>query len=143
MAVQKGKQFERECAAIAGERGKRISRSGAIGTMEGIPQMAGDFRWNLPWLSKPIVGEAKHGYGGSKSISVKREWFTKIVEQSKSLGFFPVLALKFKFSVSNGTSSCVCIPKDTMEVILKEMEDMYLELCELKNEQAKRISQKR
>lgn len=130
----KGREFEKECAAIAGNRGKRIPRSGAIGTMIGIQALAGDFRWDLPWLKKKVIGEAKHGYGGSKSITVQRDWFAKIVKQSRSLDFYPVLALKFKFAVSNGTTSCVCIPSDTMEKIIQDMENLWLEKKEVEQE---------
>lgn len=142
MAIQKGKQFEKDCAALAGKRGKRVPRSGAIGTVEGIPRLAGDFRWDLPWLKKMVIGEAKHGYGGSKSISVKKEWFSKIYDQGKNLGFYPVLALKFKFSVHNGMTSCVCIPTDIMETMINDMENIWLELCELRNEQEKQRKRK-
>ncbi|MFA7101454.1 MAG: hypothetical protein WC196_07005 [Bacilli bacterium] len=142
MAVKKGKAFERETAAIAGKYGKVIPKSGAYGTTDGIPQMAGDVRWMLPWFDSEIHLECKHGYSDKgqerKSMRIERQWFDKHLKQAKALNFHPAFAFKFKFTHENGMSKFVCFPFSTMEKLITQMENMYLELEELRNEQKKR-----
>jgi hypothetical protein len=159
-----GKEFERECAALAGvcslctgtgkygkdrcpvckgrgKYGRRNYKSGGAGTVTGIPELTGDAIWFLPYLSKPIVIEAKHGYGDKnkkvKSIRIQKEWFDKHLETSKNMELYPAFAMKFKFTSANGMSKFILIPFPTMEKILKDMENLYLEVHELKNEQKK------
>jgi len=138
MAVQKGKVFERETAALAGEYGKRIERSGAIGTVEGISQMAGDVRWRVPWLDSEIHVECKHGYSDKgqerKSMRLEREWFTKHMTQAKALDFYPVFAFKFKFTQQNGMSKMIVIPFPVMERVLSTVNNMHKEIEELQRE---------
>ena len=144
MTAQKGKAFERETAALAGERGKRIARSGGYGTELGIPQMVGDAQWRLPWFNQMIVLECKHGYspkgGKGKSMTLKREWFEKHLAAAKVHGFYPAFGMKFKFTTEDGISKYILIPFSTMKKLIKENEDMWLELEELrayKDEQEK------
>lgn len=143
MAIQKGKEFERETAALAGRFGKRIPRSGAIGTIEGIPRLAGDARWDFPWMNKFIAIECKHGYGTkgsdkSKSMNIKREWFDKHLKDAKRFDFYPAFAMKLKFTAENGLSKFMLIPFPVMERMIKEMSDLYLENCELRDEAKKK-----
>jgi len=160
----KGKDFERETAALAGlcsicggsgrlkngfckncrgkgKYGKRIPMSGSVGTMAGEPRLAGDARWDFPWLTKPIVLECKHGYAAknkqAKSMVLQREWFDKHLDISKNLELYPAFAMKFKFTKEDGVSKFILIPFPTMEKILKEMENIYLEVQEYR-EQTKR-----
>ena len=138
MGVKKGKVFERETAALAGEYGKRIERSGAIGTTEGISQMAGDVRWRLPWLDSEIHLECKHGYSDKgqerKSMRLDRAWFDKHMEQAKALDFYPAFAFKFKFTQQNGMSKMVVIPFPVMERVLSTVNNMHKEIEELQRE---------
>jgi len=138
LAVKKGKEFERETAALAGKRGKRIPMSGSIGTVHGIDKLAGDAIWKLPWLNSNINIESKHGYGDKnkevKSIRVQREWFEKHLGQAKALNFYPAFAMKFKFTHEDGLSKFILIPFPTMKQILEEMENLWLELEELRAE---------
>jgi len=144
VAVKKGKVFERETAALAGVSpkgkiyGRRIERSGAIGTAEGISELAGDVRWMLPWLDSEIHLECKHGYSDKgqerKSMRIERKWFDKHITQAKSLDFYPAFAFKFKFTQQNGMSKMVVIPFPVMERVLREANNVYEELEELKRE---------
>lgn len=138
MAVKKGKDFERETAALAGDRGQRIPSSGAIGTVWGVPQLAGDVRWKLLWLDSEIHIECKHGYSDKgqerKSMRIEREWFDKHMAQAKALDFYPVFAFKFKFTQQNGMSKMVVIPFPVMERVLSAANNLYEELEETKRE---------
>jgi len=127
MATKKGQEFERETADLAGSYGKRVPRSGAYGTTEGITRLAGDCRWDFPWLSKLMVGECKHGYSRpdarAKSMTLKREWFDKHKEQSKQMEFLPFWAMKLKFT----NEKYLIIPFEVMSTLLEEVNDLYID----------------
>ncbi len=100
MAQQKGKQFERETAALAGQSsdgtkiyGRRVYRSGGIGTELGIAALSGDARWTLPWLNSEVHLECKHGYSDKgqerKSMRIERTWFDKLFRDAKQFDFLP------------------------------------------------------
>ena len=144
MAVRKGKVFESETAALAGVSpkgvpyGKRVAKSGALGTTDGISQLAGDARWMLPWLDSEIHLECKHGYDKSKTerktMTIYKDWFDKHLTQAKALDFYPAFAFKFKFTKQNGMSKMVLIPFPVMERVLKVVNNMHEEIEELKRE---------
>lgn len=144
MSQQKGKAFERETAALAGASskgvsyGKRIAKSGAYGTMDGIPQMAGDARWMLPWLDSEIHIECKHGYSDKgqerKSMRLEREWFDKHMTQAKALDFYPAWAFKFKFTQQDGMSKMIVIPFPVIERVLSVVNNMHEEMEEMRRE---------
>lgn len=138
MATKKGKVFESETAALAGKHGKRVPKSGAYGTVEGIPQLAGDARWKLPWLDSEIHVECKHGYSDKgqerKSMRLEREWFDKHMAQAKALDFYPVFAFKFKFTQQNGMSKMVVIPFPVMGKVLSTVNNMHERIEELERE---------
>lgn len=139
--TKRGYQFERETAALGGQYGKRIPRSGGYGT-EGFVGMVGDVQFKFPWLDKRVISiECKHGYSDKgqerKSMRIDRAWFEKHMKQSKMAGFLPVWAMKFKSTQENGMSKFLMIPFSTMKEIIKEMENVYSELEELRNEQKK------
>lgn len=141
MAVKKGKVFERETAALAGDYGQRIPSSGAIGTTWGVSQLAGDVRWKLPWLDSEIHVECKHGYSDKgqerKSMRIEREWFDKHMTQAEAMDFYPVFAFKFKFTQQNGMSKMIVIPFPVMERVLGTVNNMHKEIEELKRELVK------
>ncbi len=138
MAYKKGKEFEKETAAVAGKYGERIPRSGAIGTMYGISRLSGDAIWKLPWFEKWLVGECKHGYSrkneNAKSMTIKREWFEKHMTQAKALDFYPFFSMKFKFTSENGMSKYILISHGTMTHLIKEMNDLWEKYQELLKE---------
>lgn len=143
MSIQKGKEFEKETAALAGKYGKRVARSGAVGTTEGIKELAGDCRWKLPWLDKDMMGESKHGYSEpnerAKSMRIQRDWFDKHSEQARALNFYPFWAFKFKWTKDR----YIVIPFDVMEHILNVVNDLYEEGKSLKKvrESANEVAQ--
>ncbi len=160
MGFRRGKAFERETAALAGKRGKRVPLSGALGTTAGISSLAGDVTWNLPWFNhgRGLQIECKHGYEGAKgtncalcgkkldkpientaSMTIYRKWFDKHMEQGEDLGFYPIFAMKFKLARD---SKFILIPFTTMEKMLKEMEDVWLELEEFRDNEKKSRARK-
>lgn len=139
--TKRGYQFERETAALAGEHGKRIPRSGGYGT-EGFVGMVGDVQFKFPWMRKKVISiECKHGYSDAgqqrKSMRIERAWFDKHMNQTKMADFLPAWAMKFKATSENGMSKFVLIPFSTMKEIINEMDNVYSELQELKDEQTK------
>lgn len=130
MATRKGYEFELETAELAGRYGQRVPRSGAYGTTSGIAQLAGDCRWKIPWLSKELVGECKHGYSRpdakAKSMTLKREWFDKHYEQSELMNFFPFWAMKLKFT----SERYILLPFPVMKKFLEEADELYKEFKE-------------
>lgn len=139
--AKRGYQFERETASLAGENGKRMPRSGGYGT-EGFIGMVGDVHFKFPWMNKRVISiECKHGYSDKgqerKSMRIERAWFDKHMKQTKMADFLPAWAMKFKATHENGMSKFVMIPFSTMKEIIKEMDNVYSELQEFRNEQAK------
>lgn len=116
--------------------------SGALGTSYGSKDLAGDVEWKFPWDmggGKSIHIECKHGYDKAKkedrkSMTIYREWFEKHLTQAKALDFVPMFAFKFKFTHENGLSKFILIPFPIMEKVIHDMENMYLELEELRKE---------
>jgi len=168
--TKKGKDFERETAALPGKRvvgkhtvdiGRRVPYSGIYGTISGQADNAGDVHWNLPWFNhgKGVQVECKHGYDDAKkgtmcptcgkkldkpienqkSMTIYREWFDKHMAQGEDLDFYPLFAMKFKFAKE---SKFMVIPFSAMAKMLKDMEDCWLELEELRNEQKKQRAAK-
>jgi len=139
--TKRGYQFERETAALGGEHGKRMPRSGGYGT-EGFVGMVGDVQFKFPWLNKRVISiECKHGYSDKgqerKSMRIDRVWFEKHLKQTKMADLLPAWAMKFKGTKENGMSKFIMIPFSTMKEIIKEMENVYSELQEFRNEQKK------
>jgi hypothetical protein len=132
-----GDEFERETARLAGDYGRRVVMSGAIGTTQGYDVLCGDANWKLPWMEGKLISiECKHGYGDSdkkapKSLRMQKEWFDKHEAQAKTSGFLPMWAMKFKFA-NNG--KFLIIPFSTMSVMLDKADNNYKELIELREE---------
>jgi hypothetical protein len=77
-------------------KARRIIGSGAFGVISREPRLLGDVHIKFDILNKPILAEAKWGYGGPTQITLKREWVEKIIQQSEVAGKYPALIFKFK-----------------------------------------------
>lgn len=122
-----GRRWERELANEL--NGKRQPNSGAFGTQHDEPTMTGDVVVKYPWLNKGIQIEAKYGYGGSESMTIKREWFTKAKMEADRARRYPAVALKFRDVTSDReTAKIICFNLDTWLAMVKEIEYLYLEL---------------
>jgi len=112
-------------------KARRIIGSGAIGTASGEPRLTGDVVVSYPWFSKPLHIECKFGYGGEKSLTLKRDWFTKARREAKLARRVPAILVKFK-GVHGGKDTresavIVCMNLDTWEGLMREVEYLYLD----------------
>ena len=121
-----GLRWERELAKRL--KGKRQPSSGAFGTQIHDASLTGDITVKYPWL-KMLHIEAKFGYGGSKSMSLKREWFEKVRAEAKLANRYPVVAIKFR-DVTGGdieSAKVICINIDVWEKMMREISYLYAE----------------
>ena len=95
----------------------RVVLSGAVGTFMGIESLKGDVKGSihkdLPEFS--FVFEAKAGYGGTKQITLKREWFAQAREAAE-LDQIPCVALKFDKAKKNNIVVCMTL-EDFIELM--------------------------
>lgn len=121
-----GLRWERELVKLLG--GKRQPSSGAFGTQIHDASLTGDVVVKYPWW-KMLHIEAKTGYGGSKSMNVKRNWFEKVRREAKLANRYPVVALKFKGVTGGdlGSAKVICINVDTWLKMMQEIEYLYME----------------
>ncbi len=101
----KGSNFEREIvkklnSLIKNGKFKRVAGSGSIGTTMLIPDLLGDIVGEVYGVPKKFRGESKVGYGGSKSLTVKKEWLDKINLEAESTFSIPFLVARFSGSRS-------------------------------------------
>jgi len=122
-----GLRWERELSKLLG--GKRQPSSGAFGTQIHDAALTGDLTVGYPWWHKLLHIEAKFGYGGSKSMSIKREWFEKVRIEAKLANRYPIVALKFR-DVTGGdveSAKVICINIDTWLAMMQEISYLYAE----------------
>lgn len=134
----KGDRFEREVAkdlSVHGGKWRRIPGSGSIGTNLKMSNLTGDLEGTYPWFTKAIKGEAKVGYGTSKQMQLKREWFTKVREQAKADNKYPVVIVKFDDVTGGdlGSAVAVCINMDTWNTMMSDIERLNDEYIALLN----------
>jgi hypothetical protein len=73
--------------------------------------------------------ECKTGYGGSKQITIKREWFDKIRQESENSYSVPLLALKFSGVMEkNTTKHVIAMDFDTFVMIMNYLLKIKTEL---------------
>lgn len=129
-----GLRWERQVAKLLG--GRRQPSSGAFGTQQRDASLTGDVVVQLPWFHKALHIECKYGYGSSKTLSLKREWITKVREEAELARRYPVLAVKFRNVTSDIESAkVICINFDTWLKMMKEIEYLYLDYLNLLKEQ--------
>jgi len=122
-----GLRWERELSKLLG--GKRQPSSGAFGTQIHDASLTGDITVKYPWWNKLLHIEAKFGYGGSKSMSVKRVWFEKVRKEAELARRYPIVALKFR-DVTGGdveSAKVICINIDTWLQMMQEISYLYAE----------------
>ena len=120
-----GNRWERELAKELG--GKRLPGSGAWGTQHKDYKYAGDVVVKYPWFKWPIVVECKYGYGGNKSMSVKREWFTKVRMEAELSNRYPMIALKFR-DVTGGdreSAKVICVNLDVWKQLMNQIQFLF------------------
>lgn len=131
-AKQKGTAFENLAVDILnklvkGSRWKRIPGSGAIGTILDEPFLQGDIMGSVDSISKPFRIEAKVGYGGATQLTLKKEWFDKIAEESGRSNAIPLVMGKFSGSRS-GTKIFVAMDVETFAQLINTTTELYEEV---------------
>ena len=143
---KKGSKFERDLAKYMSSAGewKRVPGSGALGTITNTPSLFGDVYGKLhPDLPEfTFIVEAKHGYGGSTQITMKREWVDKAVEYTKKFassgtGMVPYPLVVIKPNYARMDDSIVVIRladfRDMLINIIRIYEDMLVSCDEYKD----------
>jgi hypothetical protein len=134
----KGDKFERDAAKMLSENGaifKRVPGSGSIGTNLGMASLTGDLQGHYPWFRRDFRLEAKVGYGTSKQMTLKREWFTKIRDQAALDNKYPAVVIKFNDVTGGdiGSATAICFNLDVWNQLMsdiKELNDEYTVLLE-------------
>jgi len=126
----KGDTFERWAAkelSINGGKWHRIPGSGSIGTNLKMSTLTGDFEGQYPWFRKAFKGEGKVGYGTSKQMTLKREWFTKVREQAKLDNKYSAVVIKFNDVTGGdiGSATAVCFNIDTWNIMMSDIQELY------------------
>ncbi len=100
---------------------RRTPNSGALGTLLGDPSLQGDVSFSVDGLNFLI--EAKAGYGGSQSITIKREWLDKVTKEatSQSPKRIPVVAAKMKDGKTD-TAKLIIMSLETFTQLLDRIE---------------------
>lgn len=135
-ARRKGDTWERDFVEllqknILNSKAKRIPGSGAFGTLIGEPILQGDIKAEFPGLNQTFRFEAKVGYGGSKQLTVKREWLNKIKEEAERTFSLSGLACKFSGAKEkDGIQYFIVLDFDTFCDIINrigELEELALD----------------
>lgn len=132
----KGSKFERDAAkelSVNSGEWKRTPGSGSLGTNLGMPDLMGDVSGKYPWFTKKIKAENKVGYGTSKQITVKRQWFTKVREQANLDNKYPCVLLKFDDVTGGdlGSAKIICFNFDTFNSMMADIEELYVHYLKL------------
>jgi len=136
----KGRRWERDATKKLNEKindgsFKRIPGSGAMGTILKEPLLASDIQGSVPCLNQKLLFEAKVGYGGTKYMTIRKEWFDKVAEEAETALGIPALICKFD-NVRVGTSVFVAFDIDVFADIMNEMNEMHKELMKVYDELA-------
>jgi Holliday junction resolvase len=125
---RKGSDFERLLVNlllehIKGSSWKKIPGSGAIGTSLDEPSLTSDVVGSVDAIPKKFRIECKAGYGGSKQLTVKKEWLDKIRKEADANFQIPILAAKFSGALS-GTKVFIAMDIDTFAYLLNYITEL-------------------
>lgn len=131
----KGRRWERDAtkklnALIKNSNFKRIPASGAMGTILKEPLLASDIQGKVPYFNQKFLFEAKVGYGGTKYMTMRKEWFDKIAQEAETALGIPALVCKFD-NVREGTRMFVAFDIEIFADIMNEVNDLHEELTEV------------
>ena len=127
-----GIAFEREVAELFKRfGGRRIPGSGAFGEAMHDPSLLGDVEFHPPWWKTALKGDTKHGYGGAKHLTLKREWFLKAREEArKDNNKIPFICGKFKGVTSHSpeeraSAKFIAFNLDTFNDMMLQLEEWW------------------
>ena len=130
---RKGKRWERQLSKLLNENfpgtWRRIPGSGAVGTILELPSLKGDVRGDYYFLSTPILGEAKSGYG-EKQITLKKEWFDKIRAEAEESYSLPAVIFRYN-AARTGVRYVIAFDFEAWDALMQEMESMHNEILRL------------
>ena len=126
---RKGTDWERQLVKILnkkieGAEFKRVPGSGALGTIMNESRLSGDVKGRIEFISKEITGEAKTGYGGSKQLTIKREWLRKVREEAEASYSIPMLFCKFS-DAKTGVKQFVVMDMEAFIEVMQEGNKIY------------------
>jgi hypothetical protein len=132
----KGDNFERGVSKMLSvHQGvwRRIPGSGSIGTNLKMSNLTGDLEGRYPWFTRAFKGEGKVGYGTSKQMTLKREWFTKVREQAEADNKYPAVVIKFNDVTGGdiGSATAICFNVDTWNKMMADLDELYAEYLTL------------
>jgi len=132
---EKGSRWERDFVNLLLDNGlhaKRVAGSGALGTTLEEPLLMGDVTARIDGFQRDFIFECKTGYGGSKQLTIKREWFDKIKAEALSRYSIPALACKFSGArQAEGTQYFIAFDFDTFLELVRYVDDMEEELIRM------------
>jgi Holliday junction resolvase len=111
---------------------KRIPGSGALGTILGLDSLIGDVSGKFNFCNMKFIIEAKTGYGGSKQLTLKKEWLDKVKDEASRVYGMGAVVGKFLGAKTGAKNFIVMDLEDfmlLMEVAEKTYEE-YQKLCE-------------
>lgn len=131
----KGTDFEKRAVDILNKnvkRGefKRVPTSGAIGTIANEPLLMGDIKGKIYGISRPILFEAKCGYGNDKQLTVKKEWLDKVAKEAEASLSIPFLVARFTNSRS-GVGEFVAMDIKVFAYLMNLITDLQENLDEI------------
>jgi len=106
---------------------RTVPASGALGTVLKEPELTGDLKGRVSGFNFPIRIEAKVGYGGSKQLTVKKEWLDKIDMEANATYSFPALICRFSGSRS-GVENFVVLDLERFIHLLNTITELNDEL---------------
>ena len=93
-------------------------------------RLAGDVKGKVSFLSKGFSIEAKTGYGGSKQLAIKKEWFDKCREEAENDYSIPLLACKFS-NARAGVKHFIAMDFEAFTEIMEEGNRLYEDVIRL------------
>ncbi|MHA1802666.1 MAG: putative PDDEXK endonuclease [Candidatus Heimdallarchaeaceae archaeon] len=109
---------------------RRVPGSGALGTIMNESRLTGDVKGKVSFLSKEFNIEAKTGYGGSKQLAIKKEWFDKCREEAENDYSIPLLACKFS-NARVGVKHFIAMDFEAFTDIMEEANKLYEDVIKL------------
>jgi hypothetical protein len=126
---RKGADFERKVVKYLNKKiksgiFKRVAGSGAIGTIVDEPYLMGDINGEVTGVPRKFKLEAKIGYGGSKQMTLQKEWLDKILEEASHTNAVPGLVGRFSGSRS-GMEEFVILSLDDFIYLLNVISELH------------------
>ena len=95
-------------------------------------RLSGDVKGKVPFLSKKFTIEAKTGYGGSKQLAIKKEWFDKVRKEAENSNAIPLLACKFS-NARSGVKHFIAMDFKAFTEILESANELYEDFIRLQD----------